>query len=122
MNEDERLWRPESLVRQPIADGHPRLGYDAVTEAGAQGTPTVAYRYAGGVAESVHDGKTGLLVDDLDQLVAATRDLLGSPGERCRLGRAARELATSLTWTATTDVVEGLLLEQRALGETGQLP
>jgi glycosyltransferase involved in cell wall biosynthesis len=81
----------------------------AVTEAGAQGTPTVGYRGAGGLAESVHDGETGVLVDDFDQMVAATRALLASEPERRRLAEGARRLACSLTWTETTDVVEELL-------------
>ena len=37
----------------------------AIMEAAAQGTPTLAYRSAGGVTESIVDGETGLLVDDL---------------------------------------------------------
>ncbi len=34
-----------------------------VVEAGVHGTPTVAFRGAGGPADSVRDGETGLLVD-----------------------------------------------------------
>ena len=35
-----------------------------VGEAGMHGTPTVAYRCAGGTRESIEDGVSGLLVDD----------------------------------------------------------
>ena len=35
-----------------------------VVEAGVHGTPTVAFRTAGGPADSIRDGETGLLVDD----------------------------------------------------------
>ena len=35
-----------------------------VVEAGVHGTPTVAFRAAGGPADSIRDGETGLLVDD----------------------------------------------------------
>ena len=34
-----------------------------IVEAGARGTPTVAFRAAGGVAEAIVDGETGLLAD-----------------------------------------------------------
>ena len=37
-----------------------------VVEAGVHGTPTVAFRSAGGPADSIVDGETGLLVDDAD--------------------------------------------------------
>jgi glycosyltransferase involved in cell wall biosynthesis len=84
----------------------------AVLEAAMQGTPTVAYRYAGGVAESVVDGHTGLLADDLDGLVACTRALLTDPERRESLGRQAAERAAAFTWSGTTDVVEKVLRGQ----------
>ncbi len=63
----------------------------AVMEAGAQGTPSVAYRDAGGVTESVVDGETGLLVDDLDELVdGASADCSATTPQRSALGAAAR--------------------------------
>jgi glycosyltransferase involved in cell wall biosynthesis len=63
--------------------------------------PTVAYHSAGGVAESVHDGETGLLVDDdLDAFVAATRLLLTDAQLRERTGNAARVRAKEFTWDA----------------------
>jgi glycosyltransferase involved in cell wall biosynthesis len=87
----------------------------AVTEAAAQGTPSLAYRSAGGVNESVLDGRTGALVDDLPGLVTATRRLLTSPTERERLGRAARRHASMLTWNSTADEVERVLAEAAGL-------
>ena len=42
----------------------------AVVESAAHGTPTVAFRSAGGPTESVLDGETGLLVDDLTGFAA----------------------------------------------------
>ena len=84
----------------------------AVLEAAMQGTPTVAYRYAGGVAESVVDGHTGLLADDLDGLVACTRVLLTDPERRETLGRQAAERAAAFTWSGTTDVGEKVLRGQ----------
>lgn len=86
----------------------------AVMEAAAQATPTIAYREAGGVTESVLDGETGLLVDDLAGLEGATRDLLHNPWTRQRLGERARDRAVTFDWESTTDVVEAVLASARA--------
>lgn len=82
----------------------------AITESGAQGTPSVAYADAGGVTESIHDGTTGRLVADLDEMVAVTRDLLADADARRRMGAAAREMAASLTWEACAVRAEQVLL------------
>ena len=37
-----------------------------VVESGVHGTPTVAFRGAGGPSDSIRDGVTGILVDDVD--------------------------------------------------------
>lgn len=81
----------------------------AVLEAAVQGTPTVAYRYAGGVAESVVDGVTGLLAADEAQLLALTRTLLTDEVQRNELGRRAAIRAAGFDWSATTNVVESVL-------------
>jgi glycosyltransferase involved in cell wall biosynthesis len=81
----------------------------AVMEAAAQGTPTVAYREAGGVTESVVDGETGRLVDDLAGMEQATRGLLRNPWTRQRMAERARERALTFDWESTTDVVERVL-------------
>ena len=76
----------------------------SVVEAASHGVPTVAYRSAGGVAESVHHGETGLLVeDDLDAFVAATLRLLSDETLRRRMGSAARERAGQFTWGDAAD-------------------
>src|SRR3954454_3292881 len=72
-----------------------------VTEAAGHGVPTVAYRSAGGLRESVLDGRTGVLVDDLDAMVAAVDRLLADPRQRAGLGAAARHRAAGRTWLAT---------------------
>ncbi|WP_250558633.1 glycosyltransferase family 4 protein [Pseudonocardia lacus] len=69
-----------------------------ITEAAGHGVPTVAYRSAGGVRDSVLDGRTGLLVDDLDGMVAAVDGLLGDPSVRGALGTAAAREAARHTW------------------------
>jgi glycosyltransferase involved in cell wall biosynthesis len=73
----------------------------SVVEAGSHGTPSVAFRNAGGVAESVVDGRTGLLVDDENGLQEAIRSLLVDAALRQRLGAAARDHSARFTWATT---------------------
>ena len=81
----------------------------AIIEAGALGVPSVAFREASGTTESVVDGETGLLVDDLDGLVAATELLLLDPVLRKELGEAARDFASGFSWEETGAHVEAVL-------------
>jgi len=62
----------------------------------AHGLPVVAFA-RGGVPEIVEDGKTGLLVKDLDPIAlsAAIARLLSNPAEARRLGETARENISS---------------------------
>lgn len=83
----------------------------SVVEAAAQGTPTIAYREAGGVNESVVDGRSGVLVDTLPELVATTRALLSDPARLETLSRGARELAGRFSWDASAAELEALLSE-----------
>ncbi|MGN9778662.1 glycosyltransferase family 4 protein [Micromonospora sp. H33] len=71
-----------------------------IVEAGSAGTPTVAFRDAGGVAEAVVDGRTGLLADDIDDYVAKVRMLLSEHETREAMGAQARQHAASFTWEA----------------------
>lgn len=80
-----------------------------IVEAGSAGTPTVAFRSAGGVVEAVVDGQTGLLADDLDDYVAKVRTLLHDHELRQQLGAAAREHAASFTWPAAGSRFAALL-------------
>lgn len=63
----------------------------AVGEASATGLPVVSTR-AGGCAEVVSDGTTGVLVDvdDVAAMAGALDDLFGDPARRERLGAAGR--------------------------------
>ena len=81
----------------------------AVVESAAHGTPTVAFRSAGGPTESVRDGETGLLVDDLTGFALALRRLLTEPALRESMGRAARAHAARFSWPATAAAVEAEL-------------
>jgi glycosyltransferase involved in cell wall biosynthesis len=74
----------------------------AIMEAAAHAVPTIAYATAGGVTESVEDGVTGILVDDLAGLTAHTRLLLSDDEARLNLGKAARARAESFDWPTST--------------------
>jgi glycosyltransferase involved in cell wall biosynthesis len=81
----------------------------AVVESAAHGTPTVAFRSAGGPTESVRDGETGLLVDDVAGFAAALRRLLTDAPLRESMARAARAHAARFSWPATAALVEAEL-------------
>jgi glycosyltransferase involved in cell wall biosynthesis len=90
-----------------------------VAEAYALGVPVVASRL-GSLAEIVHDGQTGLLVEPGDggDLASALRRLAADPGEAARLGEEARrEYERSLSPAATVE----RLLEIYA-GSAGSAP
>ena len=80
-----------------------------VVEAASHGVPTVAYHGAGGLSESIEDGRTGLLVRDLDAMTMAVSRLLSDQALRETLGAAAREHARQFTWDGTVTSWDGLL-------------
>jgi glycosyltransferase involved in cell wall biosynthesis len=82
-----------------------------IMEAGARGTPAVAFRSAGGVRDAVRDGHTGVLADDLDDFVAKTRWLLTDDRARSRMGEAARAYASSFTWAHAGRRLAGVVAE-----------
>jgi len=84
-----------------------------VVEAAAHGVPTIAYRSAGGLSESIDDDRTGLLVDDLPGLISATRTLLTDHRRRNALGDCAREHIGGFNW-ATASASMLLLLRRAA--------
>jgi glycosyltransferase involved in cell wall biosynthesis len=69
-----------------------------VMEAAAQAVPAIAYHSGGGVSESIIDGITGVLVDQIDDLVELTRRLLLDPERRTLLGKAASDRASHFGW------------------------
>lgn len=79
----------------------------AVMEAAQHGVPTVGYRC--GLRDSVRDGQTGLLVEDVAGLVSATRRLIDDPALRCRLGANARRYAEGYSWQRTGQKWEELV-------------
>ncbi|KQZ88029.1 group 1 glycosyl transferase [Phycicoccus sp. Root563] len=80
-----------------------------VVEAASHGVPTVAYSDAGGLSESIIDGRTGMLVDDLDAMTRAVSALLADAGLRADLGDRARDYARQFTWVGTAQHWEVLL-------------
>jgi glycosyltransferase involved in cell wall biosynthesis/O-antigen/teichoic acid export membrane protein len=83
-----------------------------VMEAGASGTPSAAIA-TGGLPESIVHKETGLLAHDLDELVDATRRLLGDPELRERLGGEAMKRAREFDWDRTAGHNLAALTEAR---------
>jgi len=87
-------------------------------EAAACGTPTVASDRPG-LRDSVRHGETGLLVPhgDLSALSDTLARLLADPGERERMGRAARRFAETFTWKEAAHRIETHLAARVAEAE-----
>lgn len=78
-------------------------------EAAACGTPTIAYRSAGGVVESVVDGVTGYLVDTPAELRRATERLLEDRALAQHMAISCEIHAASHNWKAAVDGFEDAL-------------
>ncbi len=83
----------------------------AIMEAAAHGVPSVAYRRAGGVAESIVDSETGLLADDFDDLAAHVDRLLTDSSARAAMGDAGRDRAGTFAWERSVAELEAVLVE-----------
>ena len=89
-----------------------------VVEAGVHGTPTVAFRTAGGPADSIRHGETGLLVDDdgsepdVEAFTAALESLLTDEEQRERLSREARRWVSRFRWQDCVEAWERLLVRE----------
>jgi glycosyltransferase involved in cell wall biosynthesis len=83
-----------------------------VGEAAAHGVPAVAYRSAGGPTESVHDGRSGILVDDHADFCTVITSLLQNQAARTRLSTGATETAGHFTWAATVRSFDRVLTGQ----------
>jgi glycosyltransferase involved in cell wall biosynthesis len=69
-----------------------------IMEAAAHGVPSVAYRAAGGVAESIVEGRTGLLAEDFEDFTAQVDGLLADGLRRAEMGLAGAERAGQFSW------------------------
>lgn len=92
----------------------------AVTEAAAVGTPTIGYRSSGGLTESIEDGTTGWLADDLDELVDLTGRALTGGLDLRGASRAARRAAARLDWDASASEFLDVLTRVGAAEGPGQ--
>lgn len=82
-----------------------------VVEAASHGTPSVAYRSAGGLAESVVHGSTGLLCEDDEALFTeALRTLLVDADLRHAMGARGRAYAEHFTYEASVNAFATVLL------------
>ena len=93
-----------------------------VVEAAAHRTPTVGFRDAGGLCESVHDGVGGLLADDYPQFVEALRRVLTDEPLRHRLGDGARTHAFTFTWEGSVRAFSALMSAAAGVGRPTEAP
>ena len=75
-------------------------------EAAACGTPTIAYRSAGGVTESVIDNQTGFLVDTQATFYDAVERIITDRALAERMSIACGVHAAAHSWKATVDGFE----------------
>ncbi|MBF6085846.1 glycosyltransferase family 4 protein [Nocardia cyriacigeorgica] len=81
----------------------------AVIEAAQHGVPTVGYRSSRGLTDSIVDGVTGVLVDDVDQLAESVAGLLADAAARTIMGEKARSRAREFSWESTASGVYQVL-------------
>lgn len=84
-------------------------------EAAAHGVPSVAYRSAGGVAESIVEGETGLLADDFADFTAQVEKVLADRRLRTAMGQAGVEWAKRFSWQDSAEQFESLVRDVASL-------
>jgi glycosyltransferase involved in cell wall biosynthesis len=84
----------------------------SIVEAAHVGVPSVAYRDAGGVCESILDGVTGLLATDAPDLIAQVDRLLCDDDLRRDLGAKARTRSEQFSWDTTATTVAAALAQR----------
>jgi len=88
----------------------------AVIEAAQHAVPTIGYRSSGGLADSIIDGVTGMLVDDRAELVNRLQQLLADPVLRDQLGAKAQARSAEFSWPQSADAMR-TVLESVVAGE-----
>lgn len=81
----------------------------AVIEAAQHGVPTIGYRCAGGLTDSVVDGVTGVLVDSHDELVDHFEQLLTDRVLRNELGAKAAARSREFSWPQSASAMRTVL-------------
>ncbi|WP_205314504.1 glycosyltransferase family 4 protein [Nocardioides houyundeii] len=77
----------------------------SIMEAAYVGVPSVAYRSAGGVQESILDQVTGLLAESQEDFTDCVRRLLDDESLRSSMGAKGALRSEHFTWDATTAVI-----------------
>jgi glycosyltransferase involved in cell wall biosynthesis len=90
----------------------------AVLEAAQHAVPTVGYRSSGGLTDSIVDRVTGVLVDDGDGLLDATRELLTDRVLRDELGAKAQARSLDFSWRTSGSAMRAVLQTVVAGGRT----
>ncbi|MHA0285026.1 glycosyltransferase family 4 protein [Mycobacterium sp. C3-094] len=93
----------------------------AVIEAAQHGVPTIGYRSSGGLSDSIVDGVTGVLVDDVDDLVDGLHRLLTDHVLREQLGAKARVRSAEFSWEQSADAMAAVLGAVQAGGRVSGL-
>jgi glycosyltransferase involved in cell wall biosynthesis len=88
----------------------------AVIEAAQHAVPTIGYRSSGGLADSIIDGVTGMLVDNRAELVSRLQQLLDDPVLRDQLGAKAQARSAEFSWPQSADAMR-TVLESVVAGE-----
>lgn len=92
-----------------------------VVEAGVHGTPTVAFREAGGPTDSIIDERTGVLVDGgPDDYAAALRALILEEHRRAAMSTEVVDWVRRFSWEETIDRWESLLGDQADRGRRAE--
>jgi glycosyltransferase involved in cell wall biosynthesis len=81
----------------------------AVIEAAQHAVPTIGYRASGGLADSIIDGVTGVLVDSRAELVDRLQQLLTDPVLRDQLGAKAQARSAEFSWQQSADAMRTVL-------------
>jgi glycosyltransferase involved in cell wall biosynthesis len=81
----------------------------AVIEAAQHAVPTIGYRSSGGLADSIIDGVTGVLVDSRAELVNRLEQLLADPVLRDELGAKAQARSAEFSWRQSADAMRTVL-------------
>jgi glycosyltransferase involved in cell wall biosynthesis len=81
----------------------------AVVEAAQHAVPTIGYRSSGGLADSIIDGVTGVLVESRAELVEQLHELLTDPVLRDQLGAKAQARSAEFSWRQSADAMRTVL-------------
>jgi glycosyltransferase involved in cell wall biosynthesis len=81
----------------------------AVIETAQHAVPTIGYRSSGGLADSIIDGVTGVLVDSRAELVDRLQELLADPVLRDQLGAKAQARSAEFSWRQSADAMHTVL-------------